>query len=78
MLEVTLNDLQARLTFMTPRSVMIAPSTLNLTVICVVLETEEEVIVRPDALTPGRRAPRADVKAVSALVALEPDRLVLL
>ena len=64
MLEVTLNDFHAMLIFNTPRSIEVAPLTLNFTVVIVVFRLDEETISRLEALKPGVRLLRAELRAL--------------
>ena len=61
--EVTLNDFHARLTFNAPRSIDVAPLTLNFNVVVVLLRVDEETNTRLETLTPGVRLARAEVRA---------------
>ena len=64
MFEVTLNDFHARLIFNAPRSIDVAPFTLNFNVVVVLLRVDEEIITRLETLTPGVRLARAEVRAL--------------
>jgi len=52
------------LIFNTPRSVEVAPLTLNFTVVIVVFRLDEETISRLEALRPGVRLLRAELRAL--------------
>lgn len=77
MFEAILKDFQARLIFRAPRSLEVAPFTLNLRVDVAVFRVDDAVIMTLEALTPGVRPLNAVLRAFWASVAFAPDKVTL-